>query len=134
MESHMVAALTKSVQHLILIGDHQQLRPTTSVYKLARDYHMDVSLFERMINNKMHFVTLNTQYRMRPDIANLIRPTIYAELLDSEAVQSYPNVLGMAKNLFFIDHQEPETGVRSSEHVHFTACLPISTNFSFVCL
>lgn len=108
----MVAALTTSVQHLILIGDHQQLRPTTSVYKLAREYHMDVSLFERMINNKMHHVTLDTQYRMRPDIANLIRPKIYAQLNDSESVQSYPNVVGMAKNLFFIDHTQPESGVR----------------------
>lgn len=111
LEGHMVAALTKSVQHLILIGDHQQLRPTTSVYKLARVAHMDVSLFERFINNKIHHVTLNTQYRMRPDIANLIRPTIYDDLLDSESVQSYPNVMGMARNLYFIDHQEPESGV-----------------------
>lgn len=118
LESHMVAALTKSVQHLILIGDHQQLRPTTSVYKLARDYHMDVSLFERMINNNLHHVTLDTQYRMRPDIANLIRPSIYAQLKDSESVQSYPNVGGMAKNLFFVDHNEPESGVRT---VHFSS-------------
>lgn len=126
----MVAAMTKSVQHLILIGDHQQLRPTTSVYKLARDYHMDVSLFERMINNKMHFVSLNTQYRMRPDIANLIRPTIYAELMDSEMVQSYPNVVGMAKNLFFIDHQEPESGVRCTNA--FDQCDSVAENDIFI--
>lgn len=111
LESHIVAALTKSVQHLILIGDHQQLRPTTSVYELARKYKMDVSLFERMINNNMHCVTLNTQYRMRPEIANLIRPVIYKELFDSESVTKYPNVLGMAKNLFFITHDKPESEV-----------------------
>lgn len=137
LESHIVAALTKSVQHLILIGmwlisivwnwawsirvkyanclysagDHQQLRPATSVYELARKFYMDISLFERMINNNMHCVTLNTQYRMRPEIANLIRPTIYKELLDDETVKAYPNVIGMAKNLYFIDHNEPESGV-----------------------
>lgn len=72
---------------------------------------MDISLFERMINNNMHCVTLNTQYRMRPEIANLIRPTIYKELLDDEMVKAYPNVTGMAKNLYFIDHNEPESGV-----------------------
>lgn len=72
---------------------------------------MDVSLFERMINNNMHCVTLNTQYRMRPEIANLIRPTIYKELLDSDGVLKYPKVLGMAKNLYFINHNEMESKV-----------------------
>lgn len=73
---------------------------------------MDVSLFERMINNNMHCVTLKQQYRMRPEIANLIRPTIYKELFDHETVLSYPDVKGMAKNLFFIDHDYPESEVR----------------------
>lgn len=72
---------------------------------------MDISLFERMINNNMHCVTLTTQYRMRPEIANLIRPIIYKELLDDESVTQYPNVMGMMKNLYFIDHTEPESGV-----------------------
>lgn len=133
LESHTVAALTRSVQHLILIGryrthhlifytteicidnnilgDHQQLRPTTSVYELARKYKMDVSLFERMINNNLHCITLKQQYRMRPEIANLIRPTIYKELFDHESVLSYPDVKGMANNLFFIDHDYPESEV-----------------------
>lgn len=93
------------------LGDHQQLRPTTSVYELARKFHMDVSLFERMINNNMHSVTLTTQYRMRPEIANLIRPNIYKDLLDDDSVKFYPDVIGMAKNLYFIDHNEPESGV-----------------------
>lgn len=59
----------------------------------------------------MHCVTLTTQYRMRPEIANLIRPIIYKELLDDESVTQYPNVMGMMKNLYFIDHTEPESGV-----------------------
>lgn len=94
-----------------MIGDHQQLRPATSVYELARKFYMDISLFERMINNNMHCVTLTTQYRMRSEIANLIRPIIYKDLLDDESVKQYPNVIGMAKNLYFIDHKEPESGV-----------------------
>lgn len=92
-------------------GDHQQLRPTTSVYKLAQMYHMDISLFERMLNNNVNCATLTTQYRMRPEIANLIRPTIYAQLLDSEKVQSYPDVIGCDHNLFFIDHENLESMV-----------------------
>lgn len=94
------------------LGDHQQLRPATSVYELARKFYMDISLFERMINNNVHCVTLTTQYRMRgPEVANLIRPIIYKELFDDECVKQYPDVIGMAKNLYFIDHNEPESGV-----------------------
>lgn len=73
---------------------------------------MDVSLFERMINNNLHKVSLNTQYRMRPEIANLIRPMIYKDLIDNENVSRYPDVVGMEKNLFFINHSNPESSVR----------------------
>uniref|UniRef100_T1GPR3 Uncharacterized protein n=1 Tax=Megaselia scalaris TaxID=36166 RepID=T1GPR3_MEGSC len=48
LESHIVASLNKNVQHLIMIGDHMQLRPTTSVYKLSQKFNMNISLFERM--------------------------------------------------------------------------------------
>ena len=51
LESHIVTSLTPGCQHLILIGDHQQLRPNPTVYKLAKDYNLDVSLFERMVSN-----------------------------------------------------------------------------------
>lgn len=50
-ESHIVASLSKHCEHLILIGDHIQLRPNPAVYKLAKDFDFDVSLFERLINN-----------------------------------------------------------------------------------
>lgn len=72
---------------------------------------MDISLFERMINNNLHSVTLTTQYRMRSEIANLIRPMIYKDLVDNENVHRYPNVIGMEKNLFFIDHTNMESAV-----------------------
>lgn len=99
------------IRFVSFIGDHQQLRPTTSVYKLAQQYHMDISLFERMLNNNLHSVTLTTQYRMRTEIANLIRPMIYKDLIDNENVHRYPNVIGMEKNLFFIDHNNLESAV-----------------------
>ncbi|XP_055324337.1 NFX1-type zinc finger-containing protein 1-like [Sitodiplosis mosellana] len=110
LESHIVAALTKNVQQLILIGDHQQLRPITSVYELARKFNMDISLFERMINNDMHCVTLTTQYRMRPEISSLIRTSIYKEVTDDDSVKQYPDVVGVSKNLYFIDHTNSESG------------------------
>lgn len=72
---------------------------------------MDISLFERMVNNGIHSVKLNVQHRMRPEIANLIRPTIYKELTDHEQMFKYPNVMGINKNVFFITHSELETNV-----------------------
>lgn len=51
-EAHIVSSLSRYCQHLILIGDHVQLRPKPTVYRLAVNYHLDVSLFERLVNNK----------------------------------------------------------------------------------
>lgn len=34
LESHIVTSLTSHCSHLILIGDHQQLRPSTANYYL----------------------------------------------------------------------------------------------------
>jgi hypothetical protein len=50
-ESHIVSSLSKHCEHLILIGDHIQLRPNPAVYLLAKDFEFDVSLFERLIKN-----------------------------------------------------------------------------------
>ena len=50
-ESHIVASLSKHCEHLILIGDHIQLRPNPAVYVLAKHFELDVSLFERLIKN-----------------------------------------------------------------------------------
>ncbi|CAF4716796.1 unnamed protein product, partial [Rotaria socialis] len=60
-EAHIITALSTKCEHLILIGDHVQLRPSPSVYKLAHKYQMDVSLFERFIKNNFPNVRLNMQ-------------------------------------------------------------------------
>jgi superfamily I DNA and/or RNA helicase len=80
--------------HLILIGDHQQLRPNPAVYELAKKFDLDVSLFERMIRNGMPFCQLKLQHRMRPTISSLIVPHIYKELEDHESVKNYENIRG----------------------------------------
>jgi len=49
LESHIVTSLSPGCQHLILIGDHQQLRPNPTVFELATHYQLDTSLFERMV-------------------------------------------------------------------------------------
>lgn len=46
LEPQLLATIS-STQHLIMIGDHQQLRPLVSCYHLAKDHKLDVSLLER---------------------------------------------------------------------------------------
>lgn len=49
-EAHVIATLNAYCEHLILIGDHKQIDRTPTGFELARKYHLDVSLFDRMIN------------------------------------------------------------------------------------
>lgn len=35
LEAHVLASLSEHTQHLILIGDHEQLRPKPDVYELT---------------------------------------------------------------------------------------------------
>ena len=51
-----MVALSQSTKHVILIGDHEQLRPSTAVYQLSTKFHLDVSLFERMVRNNVEQV------------------------------------------------------------------------------
>lgn len=88
---------------MVLIGDHEQLRPSVATYKLSTDFHFDISLFERLVKNGMEQVTLLKQRRMRPSISSLVSP-IYPKLEDHEHVKAYPDIKGVATNLFFLDH------------------------------
>ena len=108
LESHIVTALTSSTQQVIMIGDHQQLRPKPSDYHLATKYNLEVSLFERLVKNKLPFVTLEVQHRMRPEIAELIWPHIYETLRNAPKVCDYPDVMGVKYNVYFISHTNPE--------------------------
>ncbi|GLV42804.1 uncharacterized protein CBL_03544 [Carabus blaptoides fortunei] len=108
LESHVVVSLTNDCQQLILIGDHQQLRPTTAEYRIAKKYNLEISLFERMLKNGIHCQQLEVQHRMRPEIARLIVPAIYPRLDNHLSVESYPPVQGVAKSLFFLTHTERE--------------------------
>ncbi|KAF5286003.1 hypothetical protein FQR65_LT13000 [Abscondita terminalis] len=120
LESHVVVSLTSHCKHLILIGDHQQLRPSTSNYNMEKNYNLGISLFERMISNQLQCHVLDVQHRMRPEIANLIRPTIYPKLDNHPSVYDFPSIAGVVPNLYFIDHkfEEKETNDSSKINEH----------------
>ena len=116
LEAHLITSLTKYCQHLILIGDHQQLRPNPEVYKLAKQYKLEVSLFERMVKVGIQCVRLSVQHRMRPEIAALMKH-IYDGLENHESVEKYEDIKGIKKNMFFISHSHLENSCDDS-HSH----------------
>ena len=111
----MLASLGKSTAQLLLIGDHQQLRPGTAVYRLATRFKLDVSLFERLVKNSVEHVTLARQRRMRPQIARLIAP-IYPHLHDHPHVETFPDVLGVGRSASFeLREQRSDGGLKVTE-------------------
>ena len=109
LESHIITALNDGCEHLILIGDHKQLRPKTTVHHLATDFHLNISLFERLVRNGLKYVTLKEQRRMCPEISCLLQHIYGDSLRDHDSVREYDDVRGMKHNCFFLDHKNPES-------------------------
>lgn len=127
LEAHILTALLPSVQHAILIGDHLQLRPQVANYHLSmesergKQYGLDESLFERLANErfknseKFPIAQLDTQRRMHPSISTLVRETLYPKLQDHPDTHSHPEVTGMRRKLFWLDHRIMEDAVGDGE-------------------
>ncbi|KFV02581.1 NFX1-type zinc finger-containing protein 1, partial [Tauraco erythrolophus] len=115
LEAHTITTLSKACQHLILIGDHQQLQPSANVYDLAKNFNLEVSLFERLVKVNFPFVRLKYQHRMRPEIARLLSPHIYQELENHPSVLKYENIKGVSSNLFFVEHDFPEQEIQEGK-------------------
>ena len=120
LEPHILTSLLPSIQHVIMIGDHLQLRPQVQNYDLSSEnrrgeqFSLDISLFERLIHPdegliRLPYDTLASQRRMHPSISRLVRQTLYPDLLDAGNVANYPEVVGMRKRLFWLDHRKNES-------------------------
>ena len=73
------------------------------MYDLAREYNLDLSLFERMVNNNLPVNTLDIQHRMRPEVSKYVRH-IYEKLDDHPSVMQRPPISGMHSILLFYPH------------------------------
>lgn len=119
VEPRTLPAFLPTVQHMIMVGDHMQLKPFCENPKMAgAPYHLDVSLFERLASKgsddspaNFSLAQLDVQRRMRPQIADFVRALeIYPILYDGPNVSQYPDVPAMnGKNILWVDHSEPET-------------------------
>ncbi|SYW80154.1 uncharacterized protein UBRO2_03422 [Ustilago bromivora] len=144
LEAQLLTAMLPSIEHAILIGDHQQLRPKAQNYELSVDnpcsqVKMDITLFERLVhpneneNRAVPFVTLEIQRRMHPFISTLIRSTLYPDLQDDPAVAKYPEVSGMRRRLFWLDHREAEdSGKDRSDSTSHTNRYEVDMMFALV--
>ncbi|TWU71335.1 hypothetical protein ED733_001882 [Metarhizium rileyi] len=66
-EGATVASLLPSFEHLVLLGDHQQLQPHVDMIELASDpFRLNISMFERLIKLGIPHKTLLEQRRMIP--------------------------------------------------------------------
>lgn len=114
LEAPIIAACMPSLEHLILVGDHKQLRPHCQVKEHEGEpFNFNMSLFERMVNNEVEFDSLRRQRRMIPEIRRILKP-IYGDHISDHPVvkdpKNRPPVEGMGGcNSFFFTHQWPET-------------------------
>ncbi|KAF8523922.1 P-loop containing nucleoside triphosphate hydrolase protein [Hysterangium stoloniferum] len=112
LESHILTALGPDTDQIILIGDHQQLRPKVNHYLLTVEkgdgYDLNRSLFERLVLKGYPHEKLLMQHRMRPEISALVRELTYKDLIDAPATQNRPDIRGVRDNIVFINHSVPE--------------------------
>ena len=118
LEAHLISALMPGLEHLIQIGDHQQLRPLIKTHNLSVEsrigqaYQLDRSQFERLAAGAagatyIPVARLQVQRRMRPEISRLVR-LIYRGLEDHPGTMHFTNVVGMRHNVFWLNHEYTE--------------------------
>ena len=118
LESHILTSLGPNTQQLVLIGDHEQLRPKIKSHDLSVEkgdgYDFNRSLFERLILKDFPHKTLTQQHRMRPTISALVRSLTYPYLTDAPRTQSRPDLRGFQNNLMFISHSNAEDDAKDA--------------------
>lgn len=110
LEAPISVACFKTLEHLILVGDHQQLRGHCNEEELASaPFYLGVSMFERLVRNKVEISQLKRQRRMHPEIRRALKP-IYEDLEDHTSVSKRPPVPGMGGvSSYFFTHKWRET-------------------------
>ena len=112
LESHVLTALTPSTKQLILIGDHQQLRPKVSNHQLTvekgRGFDLNRSLFERLIKAGFPHTTLHEQHRMCPEISSLVKELAYPHLVDAPHTLQREPLRGLRNRVVWLDHRQSE--------------------------
>lgn len=120
MEAQFLCTLFPTIEHAISIGDPLQLRPQVNEQILSLEtikgsnYRLDESLMERFMLPTAFGVCpipssrLVVQRRMHPEIADIMRNTLYPYLEDHESTAIRDQVAGLADRVFWLAHNVPE--------------------------
>lgn len=111
-EPNVTSALLPSLDQLILVGDHQQLPPQCDIARLGGEpFNLNVSLFERLVRNRLPYTMLNQQRRMAPELRYIVQK-YYPNLKDHPLVKddaNRPPIPGMgSRRSWFFTHEWPE--------------------------
>ncbi|KAL8694696.1 MAG: hypothetical protein Q9218_000707 [Villophora microphyllina] len=133
LEPFVTAACFETLEHLILVGDHQQLRGHCNEKELeGPPWFLDVSMFERLVRNQVGFTQLTRQRRMHPEIRRALMP-IYPHLEDHPSVKSREPVLGMGGlTTFFFSHDWLEDTDQLMSKVNRTEAVMIVGYFNYL--
>ena len=124
-EATTMGIIPNTIQHLIMIGDYNQLRPKVE-WELINEKNprasYDISTFERLVraqlNAKTHpdLFTLTVQRRMHPEISSLLRNNFQfcADIKDAPETQKHYKARGMLSNISFVLHDEEESSQENS--------------------
>lgn len=135
LDSHIVCALFRTVEHKISIGDPEQLRPSTGTMELAVEhndkYRMNESLFERFSRkgSSVPFSRLTVQRRMHPEIADISRAGTYPYLIDHETTKTHPPITGMIDRLYWLNHEHLEENPDKSSPYSKSHCNRFEVDF-----
>ncbi|KAL4480739.1 hypothetical protein ABPG72_014514 [Tetrahymena utriculariae] len=120
IESEFFPILTPNLKHLIQFGDHQQLRPMIRARSLQRDFNYGMSYFERLIKvNKIDFVTLYLQKRMRPELANFTRLFYSNKYNDDRVVKNRSCVSEISSvGMYLLPHTYPDQRMNEGSYIN----------------
>ncbi|PAV70889.1 hypothetical protein WR25_14678 [Diploscapter pachys] len=106
-EAQTITCFLPCLEQIVLVGDHQQLRPRPNVQDHEL-FGMNISFFERLVIKGFDVQVLTMQHRMNNNIVDtIVRPYFYKMLESHESVRSYPIPPGMKTNLFFWNTNSP---------------------------
>ncbi|MEM7298745.1 MAG: DEAD/DEAH box helicase, partial [Bacteroidota bacterium] len=113
LEPQLLASIGTWTKYMLMIGDHQQLRPPVDAYNLRKNFNFDLSMMERLIKNNMAYSTLKMQNRQRLEFAELLYDIYPGLQTNHQRVQNNAAATCLNKSSYFWHHTSEEKKDRS---------------------
>ncbi|KAH0480223.1 MAG: hypothetical protein KVP17_000903 [Porospora cf. gigantea B] len=110
LEPLLVAGLNSSrLQHLVLVGDHQQLRPVVNYLPLSlQESRFNRSLMERLISAGHTYSQLSLQHRAHPEVYDVFRSCYKQHISDHPSTDQRPRLPFNEGRVIFFNQDDPE--------------------------